>query len=221
MIIVHNLNHSRSIRILWLLEELGLDYEIKQYERGSDGLAPDAYKKLHPIGKAPIVTDGEDVLIESGAVIETLLDRHGNGRLQPEPGSKDWIQYRYWMHAAEGSLMSQLLLKLILDRMESKTPFFMRPVVSLVTGKVKSMYVNPNLKDFFTYTNDVLAKSTWLTGETFTAADIMMGFPGQAAMKRADGAGRYPHIQAWIQKWEKRPAYQRALQKNGPFQIMG
>ncbi|MDJ0836192.1 MAG: glutathione S-transferase [Acidobacteriota bacterium] len=163
MITVHNLDNSRSFRMIWLLEELGLAFDIKQYTRRADNsLAPDDYRKLHPLGKAPVVTDGDQVLVESGAIVETLLDRYGQGRLQPEPGSREWVDYRYWMHASEGSLMPLLVLKLVLNRMESGAPFFIRPLIKVVTGKVNAMYVNPSLSKFLGFMNNALTESSWL-----------------------------------------------------------
>ena len=219
MITIHNLNNSRSIRMIWLMEELGLDYEIKQYKRNkTTGLADTDYRNLHPLGKSPIITDGEEPLVESGAIVDTILERYGNGKLQPKPGSADWVSYRYWMHAVEGSLMPLLVLKLVLNRMETKSPFFIRPLMSVVTSKVNGAYVTPSLEGFFNYMNATLSRSPWLTGEDFTAADIMMGYPIEAANARGGLGANYPNIEAYVQRIQSREAYKRALDKNGPME---
>jgi glutathione S-transferase len=149
MITVHHLNNSRSQRVLWLLEELELPYDIVRYERDPKTmLAPPELRKVHPLGKSPVVTTDEGlVLAESGAIIETLIERHGQGRLAPAAGSAEALRYRYWLHYAEGSAMPPLLLKLIFDRIESsKMPFFVKPVARMIAGKAKAGFVAPNLK---------------------------------------------------------------------------
>lgn len=147
MIVVHHLNNSRSQRILWLLEELGLDYEVKRYERNPKTmLAPPELLRIHPLGKSPVITDGDLTLAESGAIIEYLVERHGNGRLSPAPGTLDKLRYTYWLHYAEGSLQPQLLMKLIFDRVErAPMPFFARPVAKAICRNVRNTFIQPNI----------------------------------------------------------------------------
>ncbi len=221
MITVHNLNNSRSVRLIWLLEELGLDFELKQYKRNAwNGLAPDDYLKLHPMAKAPVLTIDDEVLVESGAIIDTVLQRFGEGRLQPQTDSPDWVAYRYWFHASEGTFMPLLVLKLILGRMVSKSPFFLRPLMKMVTGKVEASYLGPSLTKFLDYMETTLAQSTWILGETFTAADIMIGFPAEVSIPRANLGPEYPNISAYIKRLQERPAHKTAMEKNGPFTPM-
>lgn len=221
MITVHNLNNSRSFRMIWFLEELGLEYQVKQYSRNAhNGLAPDDYKKLHPLGKSPILTDGDEVLVESGAIVEAILERYADGKLQPAPGSKDVNAYRYWMHASEGSLMPYLVMKLIFGRMVTAVPFFMKPILKLVTGKVSASYLNPSLEAFLGHLETTLGKSDWVAGDSFTAADIMMGYPTEVGIVRTGMGDRYPNIKAYIERLQARPAHKKAMEKNGPFMPM-
>lgn len=219
MITVHHLNNSRSHRILWLLEELGLDFEIEFYRRNPKTmLAPDELKKIHPLGKSPVVTDGDRVLAESGAIIEYLVEEHGDGRMRPEPGGDDFLRYRYWLHYAEGSAMSPLLLKLVFTEMPGQTPFIVRPLVSGISAAVQKTYIDPQVELHVGYWNDELAKSTWFVGDDFTAADIQMSFALEAAETRADLDDK-PNIRAFLQRIRARPAYARAIERGGAFQV--
>src|ERR1700681_2133898 len=172
MIIVHHLNNSRSQRVLWLLEELGQEYEIKRYQRDPKTmLAPPSLRQVHPLGKSPVITDAELTLAESGAIIEYLVGQYGGGRLAPSPGTWERIRYTYWLHYAEGSAMPPLLLKLIFDRIEKgPMPFFVRPIVRSVARRVKSAFINPQIETHLGYMEDVLGKTTWFAGDVFTAA---------------------------------------------------
>lgn len=186
MITVHHLNNSRSQRILWLLEELGVDYQIKRYERDTKTmLAPPELRAVHPLGKSPVVTDGELTLAESGAIIDYLANRYGP-HLLPAADSPERLRCTYWLHYAEGSAMPPLLLKLVFDKMESSPmPFFVKPIARGIARKVKSAFVAPQLKLHLDYLESELGKSTWFAGEQFSAADIQLSFPLEAAAARA------------------------------------
>jgi glutathione S-transferase len=222
MIVVHHLNNSRSQRVLWLLEELGLPYEIKKYQRDAQTmLAPPELRAIHPLGKSPVVTDGDKVLAESGAIVEYLVGRYGNGRLIPPPDSAERLRYTYWLHYAEGSAMLPLLLTLIFNKIEtSPMPFFVKPVARAIAGKVRGSFIAPQLKLHFDYVESELGKSPWFAGGEFTAADIQMSFPLEAANARGGGVPR-PHSSAWLQRIHARPAYQRALERGGPYELLG
>jgi len=223
MIVVHHLNNSRSQRVLWLLEELGIPYEVKRYERDAKTmLAPAELKAVHPLGKSPVITDGARTLAESGAVIEYLVDRYGEGRFVPPAGTPERLRYTYWLHYAEGSAMPPLLLKLIFDRVESAPmPFFVKPIARGIARKVKSAFVEPQLETHFAYMEAELGKTPWFAGDAFTAADIQMSFPLEAAQSRAGltQASR-PHLFDFLARIHARPAYRRALEKGGPYDIV-
>jgi glutathione S-transferase len=223
MLVVHHLNNSRSQRVLWLLEELGVPYEVKRYERDPKTmLAPPELKAVHPLGKSPVVTDGDRTLAESGAVVEYLVDRYGEGRLIPPAGTPERLRYTYWLHYAEGSAMPPLLLKLIFDRVESAPmPFFVKPIARGIARKVKSSFVEPQLETHLGYMESELGKAPWFAGDAFTAADIQMSFPLEAAQSRAGltQASR-PHLFDFLARIHARPAYKRALDKGGPYDIV-
>ena len=219
MITVHHLDHSRSQRILWLLEELGLPYRVEVYKRGSDLLAPPELKAVHPLGKAPVIEDSRlpgRPIAETGAIMDYLLTQYGRGHLVPPVGTAARLDYGYWMYAAEGSFMTPLLLKLITDRIGPASPFLVRPVAAGIARSLRKLLVTPNLEAHIRLWEDALAKSEWFAGDAFTAADIMMSFPVEAAAERA-GAGDRPHIKAWLERIHRRPAYRRALDRGGPY----
>lgn len=221
-IVVHHLNNSRSQRVLWLLEELGLDYTVERYERDPETMrAPASLRKIHPLGKSPVVTDGALVLAETGAIIEYLVDTYGGGKLAPATGTPERLRYTYWLHYAEGSAMSPLLLKLIFSRMESgPAPFFIRPVANAIARKVQAMVVDPQLKLHLDYLEAEIAKAPWFVGDDFTAADIMMSFPLEAAASRGGiDAGR-PKLMEFLARIHARPAYQAALERGGPYALL-
>lgn len=222
MIVVHHLNNSRSQRILWLLEELGVPYEVKRYERDKETmLAPAALKAVHPLGKSPVITDGDVTVAESGAIIEYLVDRYGNGRLAPPPGTPERLRYIYWLHYAEGSAMPPLLMTLVFGRMpEAPMPFFMRPIVRAVATKVQTSFVEPQLALHMGYMESELGKHTWFAGEEFTGADVQMSFPLEAAASRAGLNASRPKLAAFLERIHARPAYQRALEKGGPYELL-
>ena len=186
MIVVHHLNNSRSQRVLWLLEELGVPYEVKRYERDvATMLAPASLRAVHPLGKSPVVTDGGLTLAESGAIIEYLAGRYGDGRLVPAPGTPMRQRYTYWMHYAEGSAMPPLLLKLVFSRVESAPmPFFVKPIARAIVGRAMTSFIDPQIKLHLDFMEGELGKSTWFAGDDFTAADVQMSFPLEAAASR-------------------------------------
>lgn len=219
MITVHHLNNSRSQRILWLLEELDVAYEIKKYQRDpATMLAPPELLKVHPLGKSPVVTDGDLTVAESGAIIEYLVERYGSGRLIPPAGSPERLRYRYWLHFAEGSAMPPLLLKLVFDRVASAPmPFFAKPIARGISKKVQSAFVNPNLTRQLDFMEDELGKREWFAGAEFTAADIQMSFPLEAAAQRAGLDASRPRLMAFLERIHARPAYKRALERGGVY----
>jgi glutathione S-transferase len=219
MIVVHHLNNSRSQRILWLLEELGLPYEIKQYQRDPKTmLAPPELRAVHPLGKSPVITDGAVTVAESGAIIEYLLETYGEGRLVPPAGTPDKRRFTYILHYAEGSAMPPLLLKLVFDKVEtSPMPFFAKPIARGIAQKVKSSFIMPNLKANLDFLEGELQQSAWFAGEAFTAADIQISFALEAAASRGGLDARYPKLSDFLQRIHARPAYQRALERGGKY----
>lgn len=217
MIIVHHLDNSRSQRVLWLLEELGLDYEIVSYKRDKKTmLAPPELKKIHPLGKSPVISDNGRVIAETGAIMDYLVTHYGGGRLIPSVGTEDRLSYTYWMYYAEGTAMTPLLLRLITTSFPKRTPFFIRPIANGIAKGIERTLVVPNLSANVQFWEDSLTKSTWFAGGDFSAADIMMSFPLEAAAARA-GAGARPRIKAWLEAIHGRPAYRRALQRGGAY----
>ena len=218
MLTLHHLDHSRSQRVLWLLEELELPYEIKLYTRDRQTmLGPAELKKVHPLGKSPVITDGDLTLAESAAILEYLLERYGSGRLAPPVGSPEYLRFRYWMHYAEGSAMPPLLLKLVFDRVASgPMPFFVRPVARAIANGANKAFIGPQLKLHLDYMESELGKSLWFAGDEFSAADIQMSFPLEAAQSRAGLDASRPRLSAFLQRIRERPAYQRAIARGGP-----
>lgn len=222
MIIVHHLEHSRSQRILWLLEELELPYEIEHYKRDPrTSLAPDALRRIHRLGKAPVISDGAIVMAESGAILEYLVERYGQGQLKPAADTPQWLDYVYWMHFAEGSLMPLMVMKLVFARVASTPmPFFARPIARRIADKMNSQFLQPRIQEQLTLVEDHLARHTWFAGDRLSAADVQMSFPLQAAASRAN-LETFPHIRDFIQRVEALPAYQRAIERGGPLQLLG
>jgi glutathione S-transferase len=219
MIIVHHLNNSRSQRILWLLEELGLPYEIRKYQRDPKTmLAPPELKAVHPLGKSPVISDGETVVAESGAIVDYLIERYGNGRFIPAAGTPEKLKYTFFLHFAEGSAMSPLLMKLVFDRIENgPMPFFAKPIARTIARKVKETLVNPNIKNQLDYLESELATRDWFAGNEMSAADIQMSFPLEAAASRAGLGPQYPRLTRFLQRIHARPAYARALERGGKY----
>jgi glutathione S-transferase len=221
MITVHHLNNSRSQRVLWLLEELGLEYDIKYYDRDPKTmLAPASLRQVHPLGKSPVITDGAMTVAESGAIIEYLVDRHGEGRFAPVPNTPERLRYTYWLHYAEGSAMPPLLLKLVFDLIEQEPmPFFIKPIVRLITSQTKSSFINPQITQHLNYLEGELEKTLWFVGNEFTAADIQMSFPIEVAMARSGLDASRPRLLDLLDRIHARPAYQRALERGGAYQL--
>ncbi|MDH5339214.1 MAG: glutathione S-transferase [Rubrivivax sp.] len=223
MITVHHLENSRSQRVLWLLEELDLPYEVRRYERDRQTmLAPPELRQVHPLGKSPVITDGKTTVAETGAIVEYLIDGPGQGRLKPAQGSPAQRRYTYWLHFAEGSAMPPLLMKLVFDQVRAaKVPFFIKPVLKGVADKVMSSFVQPNLDAQLGFMEAELASRKWFCGGEFTAADVMMSFPLEAAAARAGLDSRYPRLTDWLERIHARPAYKSALERGGPYDIVG
>jgi len=223
MITVHHLETSRSQRVLWLLEELGVPYEIKRYQRNPvTRLAPPELRAVHPLGKSPVITDGDLTIAESGAILEYLVERYGDrgkgdvAQLQPAAGTPEYLECRFWMHYAEGSLMNWLVMKLVfLSIPRQPMPFFVRPVARKLCAQVLAKLVDPNVAAAMKFMEEHLATHRWFAGEYLTVADFQMSFAVEAALSRA-GKGPFPNLQAYKARMTARPAYQRAIAKGGP-----
>ena len=218
MIIVHHLADSRSQRVLWLLEELGLDYEVRRYERDpATMLAPAELKAIHPLGKSPVLDDGDVRVAETGAIIEYLLDTHAAGRLRPAAGSADRLRFTYWMHYAEGSAMPPLLLKLVFSQLPKRAPGLVKPIVNGIVKAANKSFIDPQLKTHADWWNSELGRDGWFAGPDFTAADIMMSFPLEAAATRMTVTEGRPNIGVFLERIHARPAYQAALKRGGAY----
>jgi len=204
MITVHHLNNSRSQRILWLLEELGLPYEIKRYSRDpKTNLAPAELKAINPLGKSPVIEDGSLVLIESAAIIDYLIRRHGQGRLQPEPSTAAYDKYVQWLHFAEGSAMLPLMLNLYVGRLGD-------------AGAPLQPRIQSEVANYLGYLNDVLADTPYLLGDELSGADIQLSFIGEVAGAQGK-LQAYPNLLAWVKRFQARPAYRKAVEKGGEY----
>lgn len=215
MITVHHLDNSRSQRVLWLLEELGVPYEVKLYKRLKTLQAPPELKAIHPLGKSPVITGNGHTIAETGAIFDYVLSAYGDGRLVPADAEAR-LAYTYWMYAAEGTFMTPLLLRLITNQIRTRSPLLVRPVTSAVASRIDRTLVAPNLSAAFDYWDASLSRTGWFAGDAFSAADIMMSFPVETAASRA-GAGERPRLRAWLDAVHARPAYQRALERGGPY----
>ncbi|MGA7806225.1 glutathione S-transferase family protein [Bradyrhizobium sp.] len=219
MLTVHHLNNSRSQRVLWLLEELGVSYQVVHYQRQSDLRAPAELRAIHPLGKSPVLTDAGNTIAESGAIVEYIIDSHGDGRLIPPSKTPERLRYTYWLHYAEGSAMPLLLLKLLFGLMPKRAPALLRPVVRKVCNQALTALVNPQLRQHMAFWEQELSKSQWFAGDEFTAADIQMSFPLEAAAARAGLEQGHPNAMAYLDRIHARPAYRRALEKGGPYTV--
>ena len=222
MIIVHHLNNSRSQRVLWLLEELGLDYEVRRYQRNAKTmLAPPELRAVHPLGKSPVIEDAGQVLAESGAIVEYLAERYGEGRLVPPAGTPERLRYRYWLHFAEGTAQPPLLLKLLFDRLDKgPMPFFVRPVARAIAQRAKDTFIQPNIDRNLDFMERELAKSEWFAGAGFSAADVQMSFPLEAAVVRGGLDAKRPRLMGFLERIHARPAYRRAIDKGGEYALL-
>ena len=220
MITLHHLEHSRSQRVLWLLEELGVDYEIRRYRRDpKTSLAPPELREVHPLGKSPVIVDGDRTLAESATIIEYLARTYGGDDWAPAPDAPNYWDFSYWMHFAEGSLMPPLLLKLIFTRVRTDSPFLVRPVAAGIAGEVGRSFIDPQIKTHFDFVDGHLAEHKWFAGKTITAADIQMSFPLEAAAAGGLLGSARPKLQNFVERIAERPGYQRALKKGGPYTL--
>lgn len=219
MITVHHLNNSRSQRVLWMLEELELPWQIKLYQRESTMLAPEALKKVHPLGKSPVITDGNRTIAESGAILEYLQERYDSENRLTLYDEDARLQSRYWLHYAEGSLMPLLVMKLIFSRLgKPPVPWLMRPIGNAFAKGVGKGYLDKQLATHRDFIEQHLAGHEWFAGSRFSIADVQMSFPLQALSSRG-GAADSPAIQAWLGKVKQRAAWQRAVQKGGEVHL--
>jgi len=219
MITVHHLSNSRSQRIIWLLEELGLEYDVKRYERQPTQLAPETLKSVHPLGKSPVITDDGKTIAESGAIVDYLIETYGKGRLIPPSGSPEHLRYLYWTHYAEGSAMPPLVMKLIFGQIPKspQMPFFLRPLARAMFGGITKSYLDPQIAAHVAFWAAELEKSPYFAGEALTGADVMMSFPLEAA---AASQTLPPVLASYLVRIHDRPEYQRALARGGPYALI-
>lgn len=222
MLVVHHLNNSRSQRVLWLLEELGVPYEIKHYQRDAKTmLAPPELRAVHPLGKSPVITDGDLVVAESVAIVEYLCRAYGNETIVPAGNKTSMLNYSYFLHYAEGSAMPLFVMKLVFSSIPKRPmPFFVRPVAKAICGQVLKSWLQPQIDTHLAFLEKHLQANTWFAGDTFSAADIQMSFPIEAAAARDKVAEKYPALQRYLDKIHARPGYVRALERGGPYTLM-
>lgn len=213
---VHHLNNSRSQRVLWLLEELGVEYDVVRYERTKTMQAPPELKRIHPLGKSPVLTDGDSTIAETGAIVEYILAQHDDGRLMPAAGTSDYWRARHFLHYAEGSAMPPLFLMLVLQMIPARAPFFAKPILKSAMRQVDAMLIRPQMQIHLDHWEHALGDSGWFAGPEISVADIMMSFPVEAAATRFGYAER-PKLRAFLQRIHERPAYRRALKRGGPY----
>jgi glutathione S-transferase len=219
MITVHHLNNSRSQRILWLLEELNVPYQIKKYQRDPvTYLAPKELKNIHPLGKSPIITDKKKTIAESGAIIEYLTKNYSKNLFPFLDNEDKKDELVYWLHFAEGSAMPPLVMKLIFEKIKSSPmPFFIKPVAKMIANKVLENFVMPNINGNFDFIEAHLKNNQWFLGDNFSPADIQMSFPLEAGLARLENKDNYPNIKKYVNAFQSRPAYKEALLKGGKY----
>lgn len=219
MVVVHHLEDSRSQRILWLLEELDVEYRIKRYERDAKtSLAPEALRKVHPLGKSPVISDQGETYAESGVIVEYLARTYGSAQWAPPVDDARYWQFSYWMHYAEGSLMPPLLLKLVFDRMrKGPAPFFIKPVLRKIADEVDNRFINAQIATHFGYVDRHLSEHEWFVGDGISAADIQMSFPLEAAIAGGTIGDAYPAVLAYVERFQARAAYREALKRGGDY----
>lgn len=219
MITLHHLNNSRSQRIIWLLEELKLEYVVQFHERDSKTyLAPDSLKAVHALGKSPVINDDKTgmTLAESGVIIEYLVQTYGK-HLMPEQGSQAYWQYLYWLHFSEGSLMPPMVMNLVLSKVkDSPMPFFVKPIAKKIAEQIVKQFSGPNIKRSLEFIEDHLSKNTWFCGDQLTGADIQMSFPLEASAARGM-VDQYPNILVYVKRFQALTAYKAALAKGGDY----
>ena len=215
MIKLHLLERSRSIRVPWLMEELGIDYEVVEYRRHPQtNLAPPELLELHALGKSPIIVDDDVVIAESGAILEYLIDTYGDGKLRPESKTTQRLAYNYWMHAAEGSFMNMMVMAMLFGRIEAGTPALLRPLTKRIVGAVRDNYLDPSVARLLTHVEQELEKTKWFAGEEFSAADIQMGFVMTGMESGLGLDSSFPNSMRWLQQMRDRPAYQKAVERH-------
>jgi len=219
VIILHHLNNSRSQRILWLMEELNLEYQIKSYQRDPITIrAPRELKSIHPLGKSPVVTDGDVTVAESGAIVDYLIRQYGRQCLAPSETSAAYLDYVYWMHFAEGSFMPPLLMRILFMKVKSNPmPFFIKPVARMISDKVMERFISPEIRNTLDYIEVYLTGREWLAGVALSGADIQMSFPLEASVARGLVSDQYPNILAYVKRFQVLPGYLRALDRGGDY----
>ncbi|WNL38669.1 glutathione S-transferase [Halomonas sp. PAMB 3264] len=221
MIHVHHLEKSRSHRVIWLLELLGLEYDIHVYKRNDKTMqAPKALKEVHPLGKSPVIVDGELTIAESGAIIDYLVERYGKGRFKPDPEDVEtWLDYRYWLHYAEGSLMPLLLMSLVFSHIPKQSPALVRPVAKGISSTIRERFLDPQLDQHMAFIEAHLRAKENFGGAWPSGADVQMSFP-MLALKGTRSLGNYPAIAGFTQRLESDPAWQRVIERAGPLDIL-
>lgn len=216
MLTVHHLENSRSHRVLWLLEELGVDYDIDRYERNPETMrAPPELREVHPLGKSPVMTEDGRTVAESGAILEYILDEHGDGELRPDEGTDAYLRYRYWMHYAEGSAMPVLLMKLVFRELPEQAPWLMGPLLRPISKMVSSEYLNPEIDRHLEFWAEELEGQKYFVDDTFTAADIQMSYPLAGALSDRGVSEEHAHLEEVLERLRDRDAFQRALEASG------
>jgi len=216
MITLHHLEYSQSYRVLWLLEALGADYELKLYERDkTTRMAPADYKAVSPLGTAPVITDGELTMAETGAIFDYILDQYPESSLRPAANTAARTDYLFWLHAAQGSLMPMLLMSVVFQMLVTRSPGFIRPLIKMVLSKASSAMVNPRVTLLLDKAEADLAATGWFAGESMTAADMMLSYPLESAQSKGLLKGKYPNCEAWVERIKQEASYQMAKEKDG------
>ena len=219
MLTLHHLNNSRSQRILWLLEELGVEYKIERYQRDSvTNLAPDSLRAVHPLGRSPVLSTPNGAIAESGAIIEYLIHNHSETHFKTPTEPEALQQYWFWLHFAEGSLMPPLVANLVLEKARQKgsKPFFIKPITNKLVDGILNAYYGPNLAQSLRYVESYLSKSDWFAGDAPTGADVQMIFPLESLV--ASGRAKdFAAIQSYVKRVHAREAYKAALEKGGEY----
>ncbi|KCZ45618.1 MULTISPECIES: glutathione S-transferase family protein [unclassified Hyphomonas] len=222
MITLHHLEKSQSIRILWLLEELGVPYEVKFYDRDPQTrLAPAEYKAVSPLGTAPVITEGNVTLAETNAIVDYILDWHDGGRLRPAPGTQERVRYLFWFHTSQGSLQPLLTNKFVMMAMSARAPFLMRPVAKAMVNGLDQAFFTPRLNALLGEIEKQLGRTKWFAGENLTAADMVMGYSMELAAHRAGmDEANFPNAHRFLKQMRETPSYIRAMEKDGKGTIL-
>ena len=216
MLTLHHLEYSQSYRVLWLLEELAVDYELKIYERDKEtSLAPADYKAISPLGTAPVITEGDLNLAETAAIFDYILDRNLDSSLRPAIDSSARADYLFWFHASQGSLMPMTLMSVVFTILQTRTPALIRPLIKMALGKASDGMVNPRVSTLLSKAESDLAVTGWFAGDALTAADMMMSYPLESLYNKGWLKDKYPNCQAWVERVKALPSYQSAKQKDG------